>query len=123
MAARRAIASGDVRLVLPWIAATQAAAIRAAFQETLAARKLGGPAGAIRVADRALESGQLTALENELTSALREGLRERFARVMATKEYAPGDVEGGRKHVAAYVAFIHFAERMQEAAAAGQHEH
>jgi hypothetical protein len=78
--------------------------------------------GALRGADKALDTGELQTLEKALTVALQRGLRERFERVLASKDHSPADVNAGRKWVAAYVEFIHFAERVEEAIAAG-HEH
>ena len=75
-----------------------------------------GPA--IPAADRAVETGSTAALEALLVRNLREGLREAFAHVQATKSYDVNDVAAGRKHVKAYVEYIHFVERLHEAATA-----
>jgi hypothetical protein len=37
---------------------------------------------------------------------------ERFHEAMAAKSYRPDDVAAGRSHVARYVTFIHFVERL-----------
>ncbi len=156
-AARRAIASGDVTGVLPWVRPDQESVIRQAFLRTMSVRTLGPDAAkladtwffetlvrihragegapydglkaagtyvsdALRGADKAVDTGDVQALEKALTVALRRGLRERFERVLASKDHSPADVNAGRKYVAAYVDFIHFAERVEEAVAAG-HAH
>ena len=148
-AARRAIASGDVNLVLPWVQPDQESTIRQAFLRTTSVRTLNAtaekladtwffetlvrihragegapyeglkPAGTdvangIRAADKALATGDLETLEKTLTVALHQGLRERFLRVLESKDYQPANVNTGRKYVAAYVDFIHFAERLEK---------
>lgn len=73
-----------------------------------------GPA--IPAADRALESGQLGALEELIVKDVRAGLREAFTHARAKRNYDPNDVEAGREYVEAYVEYIHFVERLHEAA-------
>ena len=80
-----------------------------------------GPA--IPAADAAIKGASTEALERLLVNELRAGLTERFKRVLETKDYAPGDVEAGRRHVEAYVAFIHYVERLYEAADQEAHGH
>lgn len=73
-----------------------------------------GPA--IPAADRALESGSADALLDSLTRAVRDGVHERFARAAARHEFDPHDLAAGRSYVAAYVDFIHYVERVHQAA-------
>jgi Family of unknown function (DUF6448) len=73
-----------------------------------------GPA--IPAADRAIESGDTGALEALLVSSLRVGLRDAYARVQSRKNYDVNDVAAGREYVKAYVEYIHFVERLHEAA-------
>lgn len=75
-----------------------------------------GPA--IPAADHALESGGTAELEALLTRNLRAGLRAAFERVQAKKKYDVNDVAAGREYVKAYVEYIHFVERLHEAATA-----
>lgn len=82
-----------------------------------------GPA--IPAADRAIESGETSALEALLVKELRSELRESFARVQAKRRYDPNDVAAGREYVKAYVEYVHFVERLHEAIAspaAGHYE-
>jgi hypothetical protein len=72
-----------------------------------------GPA--IPAADKALESGQLDAVETLLVSELRRGLKERFTHLQSKRNYSPDDVTAGREFVKAYVEYIHFVERTHEA--------
>jgi len=80
-----------------------------------------GPA--IPAADRALSDGSVDALSTELRSAVERGLRERFEQARGASKRAAGDVEAGRAFVRAYVEYIHYVERLHEAAAppAGHH--
>ena len=75
-----------------------------------------GPA--IPAADEALASGDVAPLANMIVEKVRAGLLERYKAVTTTKTYDPRDVGAGREYVAAYVAYIHYAEALYEAAAA-----
>jgi hypothetical protein len=74
------------------------------------------PAGevepAIAAADRALETGAVDALVTLLTTEADHGIRERFARAAQASKRASESVERGREYVAAYVEFMHYAERL-----------
>lgn len=63
-------------------------------------------------ADKALESGSADALIKHMTSAVTNGIKERFARARETKKHADESVESGRKFVEAYVEFTHYVERI-----------
>lgn len=65
---------------------------------------------AIPAADRALASGNVTELEQLLTTSVRTGLHERFERALSARKAAPDDVQAGRAYVAAYVALMHYVE-------------
>lgn len=73
-----------------------------------------GPA--IPAADRALRTGDVEPLVKLLNSTARDGVRERFKRVVALRGYRSGDVEAGRRYVDRYVVFIHYVEGLYEAA-------
>lgn len=150
-AARNALETGNVNLVLIWVRRDDEAEIRAAFQQTLAVRKQSSeakeladryffetlvrihragegapytglqPAGrdlgpAIPAADRALEDGAVEPLLNLLTAGVQDGVREMFRHVMARKGFSREDVQGGQAYVKAYVEFVHYVERIYEAA-------
>ena len=72
-----------------------------------------GPA--IPAADRALETGQLGALEALIVKDVRAALSESFAHVREKRNYDPNDVAAGREYVKAYVEYVHFVERLHEA--------
>ncbi|HEX9101178.1 MAG TPA: DUF6448 family protein [Polyangia bacterium] len=80
-----------------------------------------GPA--IPAADQALQSGNVEPLARLLTDEAQAGLREHFARAAAARGWRKDDVEGGRKYVAAYVAFIHYVERLHMATQAAAEGH
>lgn len=73
-----------------------------------------GPA--IPAADRAVDRADLTGLDDLLSRAVRDGLKERFEKVLAARTYKPDDVAAGRAYVAAYVELVHYAERLHAAA-------
>jgi hypothetical protein len=76
----------------------------------------GDPEPIIAATDRALASGSADQLEQQLVTALRGGLAERFAAAGAAKDFRPGDVAGGRTFVAAYVPLTHWVEGVFTAA-------
>jgi len=73
-----------------------------------------GPA--IPAADRALETGVAEPIEVLLTDAVRRGIRERLHALRMLSGYDPDDVPAGRRYVEAYVEYIHYVERLHEAA-------
>lgn len=80
-----------------------------------------GPA--IPAADRAIETGNVGPLVNLLQKSVDEGLHEQFEKVAALRGYATADVEAGRKYVAAYVTYLHYAERLYAATLHPAHGH
>lgn len=156
-AARKALDTGNVNLVLVWVQEKDAPEIRDAFDKARSVRKGGGeakafadmyfyetlvrvhragegapytglkPAGTIEApvaaADAAIETGRLQPLGRLVAGRMENGLHGRFAKVMATKSYDPNDVEAGRAYSAAYVEFVHYAERQYDAAGTEAPEH
>ena len=80
-----------------------------------------GPA--IPAADRTLEAGSLGQVQDLLADAVRRGLRERFEALRTLKGYDPNDVMAGRRYVQAYVEYIHYVERLHEAATSAAEGH
>ncbi len=70
------------------------------------------PGPAVRGADRALEEGSAEALIKLLSDELAAGVRERFAHALEGKKKAEDSIEAGRDFIAAYVEFVHYAERV-----------
>jgi hypothetical protein len=82
----------------------------------------GTPEPAVAGADRVVAGGDPRPLEELLVHAVREGLHAHVARL--AKERPPADdVTAGRRWVAAYVPFVHWAEAVHAAAAAGAAHH
>jgi len=73
-----------------------------------------GPA--IPAADKALENGKIEPLVKLLTEAMQTGIREQFKQVMAKKKFGKDDVSAAREYVKGYVEFVHYVERIYEAA-------
>jgi hypothetical protein len=80
-----------------------------------------GPA--IPAADKALETGTIQEVDKLLTEALRAGLQRQFQNVQAKKNFRVDDVAVGREYVKAYVEFVHYVERIYEAATLPAHGH
>jgi hypothetical protein len=78
----------------------------------------GTPDPAVAATDRAIASGDPKPLEALLAGAVRQGLHEGWAALR--KERPPADdVAAGRRWVAAYVPFVHWAEGVYATASAG----
>lgn len=73
-----------------------------------------GPA--IPAADQALENGRIEPLVKLLTDGMQAGLRQQFKQAVAKKNFAKDDVAAGQEYVKNYVEFIHYVERIYEAA-------
>lgn len=80
----------------------------------LAGRDIGP---AITAADGAVESGELGSVSDLVVGTLDRGLKERFHRVHAARDFSRGDVAAGRRFVNAYVEFAHYVERAYGVAA------
>jgi hypothetical protein len=80
-----------------------------------------GPA--IPAADKALDIGSTEVVEDLLIEAVRKGLHEHFRDVVSRKTFDPNDVAAGRRYVEAYVPYIHYVERLWEAAGKSSHGH
>ena len=76
----------------------------------------------VAASDKALESGSVDPLAKLLATTIDKGIRERYAGAAEARTHASESVEKGREYVAAYVAFMHYAERLlADATAAGPH--
>ena len=73
-----------------------------------------GPA--IPAADKALETGAERNLIQLVTEKVQEGLLKHFKEANEKKKFAPDDVAAGHAFVEAYVKYIHYVERLYEAA-------
>ena len=111
--AQRALEAQDVTPVLKWVTAEDEDEIRSAFDMTLEVRE------ETDAANQALEDGNVEPLAEELASAIRHGVEERFAVAYEKRQTAEDSVEQGREYVEAYVQFTHFAEQADHLADAG----
>ncbi len=66
----------------------------------------------IAASDTALETGSVDSLVKLLTAEVDTGVRHRFAEAAEARKHAAESVEKGRVYVAAYVEFMHYAERL-----------
>lgn len=158
MLARKALETGNVNHVLPWVRAEDEPEIRHAFDHAASVRKLGPhareladrhffetlvrvhrasegapftglkPAGtdlgpAVPAADQALRDGSVEVVVKLLTGAVRAGVRRHFHDALSHSNFATNDVAAGRRYVAAYVPYIHYVERLWEAATGPVHGH
>jgi hypothetical protein len=68
------------------------------------------PPSLITAADVSLVDGRVDALATRVAGHVERELRERHTRTMSLKDFAPGDVDAGRRYVDAYVAYTHYLE-------------
>jgi hypothetical protein len=73
-----------------------------------------GPA--IPLADKAVASGTATELSAFAAKEVEKGVGEKFADLRRKRDFRPDDLAAGREYVASYVAFVHYVERLHEAA-------
>jgi hypothetical protein len=71
----------------------------------------------IVAADQALATGKVDNLVKLVVEAVERGIRQRFEETVERKKHAEHAVEYGRAYVASYVEFIHYGERIYQAAA------
>lgn len=85
------------------------------------------PAGHIEppvaAADHSLAKGEPADVEKLIHDRTQAGLRQRFEAVAHKRGFAPADVAAGRAYVDAYVDYMHYVERVYEAAGSGAHAH
>lgn len=79
------------------------------------------PAGEIEppiaAADKSIETGKLEPVAKMVIDRTKEGLHKQFDAVTAKKKFNPNDVAAARDYVGAYVEYVHYVERLYDAAA------
>lgn len=80
-----------------------------------------GPA--VPAADRALKAGSVDAVVKLLSDAVSAAVRARFQVAAEKQTFDPDDVAAGREYVEAYVPYLHYVERLWNAATAPVHGH
>lgn len=93
---------------------------RAAEGEPFTGLKPAGadPGPAVRATDAALAKRNASDLIEQTNEAVAQGIRLRFARLLAAKKRASHSVVDGRRYVAAYVELLHYVERIDALARA-----
>lgn len=67
-------------------------------------------------ADKAMASGKPDEVAKLVSTRIEDGLHRHFEQVVAKKRYDPNDVEAGRAFANAYVEYVHYVERLYNAA-------
>ncbi len=80
-----------------------------------------GPA--VPAADNALRMGSPDAVVKLLVDAVSAGVHARFQTAAKRQAFDPNDVAAGRRYVEAYVTYVHYVERLWEAATGTVHGH
>jgi len=80
-----------------------------------------GPA--VPAADRALEDGSIDKVVTLLAEAIRQGVHEHYHAAIHRKAFDANDVQASRAYVEAYVPYVHYVERLWQAATGAAHGH
>ncbi|MCK9488081.1 MAG: DUF6448 family protein [Xanthomonadales bacterium] len=86
-------------------------------------KPLGSTDPSIAAADRALETGQVDTLADEMANAVRTQIKERFKTAHDLRQVADESVGQGREYVESYVQFTHFVEAVDGLLAHGVSDH
>ena len=78
---------------------------------------------AVILADNAIETGSAEKLSEALTTAIDNGIQDRFHRVIETSKHANDSIDAGRQYVAAYVDFTHYSESVHNLVKKGAEHH
>ena len=78
------------------------------------------PAGEIEppiaAADKSIDTGRLEPVAKLVKERMEQGLHQQFDAVAAKKKHNPNDVGAARDYVGAYVEYVHYVERLYDAA-------
>jgi hypothetical protein len=76
----------------------------------------------VAMSDKALKTGSIDSLLKNISSEIREGIKQRFTEALEKKKHADESVEAGREYVEAYVQYVHYVEGIYIAITAkGEH--
>lgn len=70
----------------------------------------------IAIADKAIETGKVDEVAKLISEHMLDGLHRHFEQLLAKKKYDPNDVEAGRAFSNSYVEYVHYVERLYNAA-------
>jgi len=77
----------------------------------------------IAASDKALQTGSVEGLTQEIVKLVSEGIRHRFAETLERMKHADESVTAGREFVGTYVEFTHYVERLHnDAVSTAGHE-
>jgi hypothetical protein len=113
-AAQRALDAGNVALVLPFVPKAAETEVVQAFDKVVQARRTSAIC-------REVESGDATALEEALVTALREELARRFDHLGHLRGGAESGVDGARAYVQAMLGLQVWAHGVYQATTAEGH--
>lgn len=78
------------------------------------------PAGQVEppvaAADKAMATGKLDEVAKLVSTRIEDGLHKHFEQVVAKKKYDPNNLQAGRAFSNAYVEYVHYVERLYNAA-------
>jgi hypothetical protein len=77
----------------------------------------------IAAADKSIETGKLEPVAKLVTERMHDGLHQQFESVASKKKYNPNDVQAARAYVGAYVEYVHYVERLYDAAGVAHTAH
>jgi hypothetical protein len=69
----------------------------------------------VGMSDKALVTGSIDSLLKNLSTEIREGIKQRFTEALEKKKHADESVEAGREYVEAYVQYVHYVEGIHAA--------
>lgn len=78
---------------------------------------------AIPAGDKAIEDGSTSKLEDLLVEHLKLGLKDKFTEVSEKMKFDKNNVDAGREYVKAYVEYIHYVEKLYDAANGKENAH
>lgn len=78
---------------------------------------------AVKLADQALDSGNVDKLVTLLTNAMAKGMRSRFHEAFESEKNKEKSVEAGRMFVKSYVEFTHYVEGLHKLIQGGASHH
>ena len=70
----------------------------------------------VAAADKAIETGKLEGVVKLISERTHKGLEKNFHNLMSKRKYKPDDVAAGRAYASAYVEYVHYVERLYDAA-------
>jgi hypothetical protein len=85
------------------------------------------PAGTVEppvaAADQAIADGRVQDVAKLVSDRMHDGLHQRYEAVASKKHYDPDDVAAGRAFTGAYVQYVHYVERLYDAAGTAEAAH